>query len=182
MIVVVALGLGLAVRAALENVFALQADPHAPDTIGTLVEGIAVIVAAAGLGAFGLIIAGWLLTGQFLWLRSPLSSLRTTAENFIYARAARQRVRWVIMGAALFLVLDLAVLVLASQVTRVSLILWSSSPGVGTVVATVAGEALMIGMMGGLVAIQVVYFRSLRSISSKHSKWSIACRSNSKEV
>lgn len=70
---------------------------------------------------------------------------------------------WTVLAGLLFLVLDVAPLFLGLQVTRVNLRVWQSSPGGGTTLATVAGEALMIVLIVDLQAIQVVWLRWLGS-------------------
>jgi hypothetical protein len=166
-VVVVALGLALAVKAALDNVFALQGDATVPGTIDVILKGIGIMAAAIGLGAAGLLFAGWLFTAKFPWMHPPLTHLPGAPEGIIPSGATRQRRAWAVLAGLLFLVLDVAALLLGLQVTRANLRVWQSSPGVGIALTTAAGEALMVVLLVGLGTIQVVWLRWLRSGCSR---------------
>jgi len=167
---VVALGLALAVNEALQNVFSLQAASGALDTSQVVLKALALLIGSAILGLFGLLFAGWLLTGEIRWIRSPMAGLVAMADDLMRSRTRRQRAAWVVPSVAASLTLNVAVLFLGFHVAKVNLFVWSSGPAVEIALATIVGTALLIVLFGTLVGMQIVYFRWLKSSRSSSRK------------
>jgi hypothetical protein len=167
---VVALGLALVVNEALQNVFSLQAASGALDTSRVVLKALALLIGSAIIGLFAFLLAGWLLTGEIRWIRSPTAGLVAMADDLMRSRTPRQRVPWVVISVVASLTLNVVVLFLGFQVARANLVVWSSGPAVEIAVATIAGTALLIVLLGTLVGTQIVYFRWLRSSRSSNRK------------
>lgn len=123
-------------------------------TEGLVWMGMAVLLAILALG-----FASWLATGRISWVFPR--SLKAFIQSFsgLHQLTPTQRKLALLLMAPPFLLLDIALGLVLWSLTRANLLVWLSSPGLPTIIATVGAESVLLAAVVVVACLQVLYVR-----------------------